>query len=52
MGKLNYLGQTTQPDIMSAVHQVAKYFADPREEHDDAIIYIVKYLKVMRHIGL
>jgi hypothetical protein len=52
VGKLNYLGQTTWPDIMYAVHQVAKYSADPRQEHGEAIIYIVKYLKATRHIGL
>eukprot|EP00804_Cyclotella_cryptica_P009014 CCRYP_003117-RA/>CCRYP_003117-RA protein AED:0.26 eAED:0.33 QI:0/0/0/1/0/0/3/0/307 len=45
VGKLNYLGQTTRPDIMYAVHQVAKYSADPRQEHGEAIVYIVKYLK-------
>jgi hypothetical protein len=50
--KLNYLGQTTRPDIMYAVHQVAKYSANPRQEHGEAIIYIVKYLKATRHIGL
>jgi hypothetical protein len=52
IGKLNYLGQTTRPDIMYAVHQVSKYSAYSRQEHGEAIIYIVKYLKAMRHIGL
>jgi hypothetical protein len=52
MGKLNYLGQTTRPDIMYAEHQVAKYSADPRQEHGKAIVYIVKYLKATSHIGL
>ena len=37
---------------MYAVHQVAKYSADPRQEHGEAIVYIVKYLKAMHHIGL
>ena len=52
VGKLNYLSQTTRPDIMYAVHQVAKYSADPRVEHGEAIVYIIKYLKATRHIGL
>ena len=52
MGKLNYLGQTTRPDILYAVHQVAKYSSDPRLDHGEAIIYIVKYLKATCHIGL
>ena len=34
------------------VHQVAKYSSDPRKEHGEAIIYIIKYLKAIRHIGL
>ncbi|KAL7478529.1 hypothetical protein ACHAW6_004292 [Cyclotella cf. meneghiniana] len=52
VGKLNYLGQTTRPDILYAVHQAAKYSADPRLEHGDAIVFIVEYLKATRHIGL
>ena len=40
-GKLNYLAQTSQPDIMYAVHQIAKYSADPRMPHGKAIIYLV-----------
>ena len=52
IGKLNYLGQTTRPDIVYVVHQVAKYSSDPRKEHGEAIIYMVKYLKAMRHVGI
>ncbi|KAL7483041.1 hypothetical protein ACHAW6_008690 [Cyclotella cf. meneghiniana] len=52
VGKLNYLGQTTRPDILYAVHQAAKYSADPRVEHGEALVYIIKYLKATRHIGL
>ncbi|KAL7482261.1 hypothetical protein ACHAW6_008898 [Cyclotella cf. meneghiniana] len=52
VGKLNYLCQTTRPDILYAVHQAAKYSADPRLEHGEAIVCLVKYLKAMRHIGL
>jgi len=52
VGKLNYLDQTTRPDILYAVYQVAKYSSNPRLEHGEAIIYIVKYLKATHHIGL
>ena len=31
---------------------VAKYSSNPREEHGEAIIYIVCYLKKTRHLGL
>ncbi len=29
MGKLNYLAQTTRPDIAYATHQIVKYSTDP-----------------------
>jgi hypothetical protein len=37
-GKVNYLAQTTCPDIMFDVHQIAKFSSDPRKEHGEAII--------------
>jgi hypothetical protein len=46
------LAQTTRPDILFATHQIAKYSSDPRREHGEAIIYLVRYLKKTRHIGL
>ena len=51
-GKLNYLAQTSRPDIMYAVHQIAKYSADPRMPHGEAIIYLVRYLMRSRDIGI
>ena len=52
VGKLNYLAQTTRPDIAYATHQIAKYSADPRQPHGEAILYLVRYLKKTRDIGL
>jgi len=52
VGKLNYLAQTTRPDIMYATHQIAKYSSDPRQSHGDAILYLVRYLKKTRDLGL
>jgi hypothetical protein len=40
VGKLNYLAQTNMPDIMYAMHQIAKYSSDPRQSHGEAIIYL------------
>ncbi|KAL7481171.1 hypothetical protein ACHAW6_007756 [Cyclotella cf. meneghiniana] len=37
VGKLNYLGQTTRPDILYTVHKAAKYSTEPRVEHGEAI---------------
>jgi hypothetical protein len=52
VGKINYLAQTTQPDIMYTVHQIAKYSANPREPHGKAILYLVRYLKKSRDLGI
>jgi hypothetical protein len=52
VGKLNYLGQTTRLDIMYATHQVAKYSSDPREPHGEEILYLVRYLKKTRDLGI
>jgi hypothetical protein len=37
---------------MYATHQIAKYSSDPRQSHGDAILYLVRYLKKTRDIGL
>jgi hypothetical protein len=52
VGNLNYLAQTTHPDIMYATHQIAKYSSDPRQLHGEAIIYLICYLKKTRDLGL
>ena len=52
IGKLNYLAQTTRPDIMYAMHQIAKYSLNPREPHDDAALYLVQYLKKSCDVGI
>ncbi len=52
VGKLNYLAQTNHPDIMYAVHQIAKFSADPREPPGDAILYLVGYLKKSCDLGV
>ncbi len=41
VGKLNYLAQTTRPDIMYVTHQIAKYSSDPRQPHGKAILYFL-----------
>jgi hypothetical protein len=52
VGKLNYLVQTTRPDIMYTTHQIAKYSLDPRQSHGKAILYLVCYLKKMPNLRL
>ncbi len=52
VGKLNYLAQTTRPDIMYAMHQIAKYSLDPRQTHGEAILCLIRYLKKTCDLGL
>ncbi len=52
VGKLNYLAQSSRPDIMYATHQIAKYLSDPRQSHGEAILLLVRYLKKTRDLGL
>jgi hypothetical protein len=52
VGKLNYLAQTTRPDIMYATHQIAKYSSDPRTSHGESVVYLICYLKKTRDLGL
>jgi hypothetical protein len=51
IGKLNYLAQTTRPDIVYATHQLAKYSSDPREPHREAVLYLICYLKKTQDLG-
>ena len=48
VGILNYLAQTTRPDIMYATNQLAKYSSNPLEQHGEAALYLVGYLKKSR----
>jgi hypothetical protein len=45
IGKLNYLAQTTRPDIVYATHQLTKYSFNSREPHEEAVLYLIHYLK-------
>jgi hypothetical protein len=51
IGKLNYLAQTTRPDIVYATHQLAKYSSNPREPHGEAVLYLIHYLKKLQDLG-
>jgi hypothetical protein len=51
IGKLNYLAQTTRPDIVYATHQLAKYSSNPREPHGEAVLYLICYLKKTQDLG-
>ena len=52
IGKLNYLAQTTRPDIMYVTHQLAKYSSNLCKPHADAALYLVRYLKKSCDMGI
>ena len=52
VGKLNYLEKSTRPDISYAVHQCARFAADPKQEHGKALVWLGRYLAATRDKGL
>ena len=52
VGKLNYLEKGTRPDIAYAVHQIARFSANPKKSHGDAVIHLVKYLRATKDKGI
>jgi hypothetical protein len=52
VGKLNYIEKSTRPDISCAVHQCARFGADPRSKHGRAITWLGRYLAGNRDKGL
>ena len=52
VGKLNYLEKSTRPDISYAVHQCARFVADPKKEHGKALMWLGRYLAATRTKGL
>ena len=44
IGKLNFLEKSTRPDLAYAVHQCARFTADPHRSHGEAVKRIVRYL--------
>jgi hypothetical protein len=52
IGMLNYLAASTRPDCLFAVHQCARFSANPKLSHERAVKRIVRYLKGTRDEGL
>lgn len=52
IGKLNYLEKSTRPDIAYAVHQCARFSADPRIDHTKAVKDIGRYLANTKDKGI
>ena len=52
IGKLNYLEKCSRPDIAFAVHQCARFSADPRISHGKAVKWLGRYLAGSRTKGI
>jgi hypothetical protein len=52
IGKINYLEKSTRPKIACAVHQCARFSADPRVEHGAAVKWLGRYLRATRDKGI
>jgi len=51
IGKLNYLEKSTRPDLAYPVHQCARFMADPKKSHGEAVKRIGRYLLHTRKKG-
>jgi histone deacetylase 1/2 len=52
IGKLNFLEKSTRPDIAYSVHQCARFTANPKMSHAEAVKNIVRYLKGTSELGI
>ena len=52
IGQLNYLTQSTRPDIQFAVHQCARFSENPKKSHKIAAKRIVRYLHQTKDQGI
>ena len=52
IGKINYLEQSTRPDIAFAAHQAARFQADPRQPHTKAVQWLGRYLHGTQDKGI
>ena len=52
IGKLLYLEKSTRPDIACAVHQCARFCANPKTKHAEAVKRIGRYLLATKDKGL
>ena len=51
VGKLNYLERSTRPDLAFAVHQCARFCANPKQSHAKALKRIGRYLYATKTQG-
>ena len=52
VGQLNYLTASTRPEIQYAVHQLARFSANPKRSHEVAAKRVIRYLKSTPEKGI
>ena len=52
IGMLNFLANSTRPDIQFGVHQCARFCTDPKLSHESAVKHLAKYIKTTKDKGL
>jgi hypothetical protein len=52
VGKLNFLGKGSRPEIVYSVHQCARFSESPKYYHVEAVVYIYRYLLLHREQGI
>jgi hypothetical protein len=52
IGKLNFLEKSTRGELGYSVHQAARFCAEPKKSHTDAVNRIVRYLVGTRDEGM
>ena len=52
VGSLNYIAQTTRPDIAYAVGALGRHTSSPTSEHWRAALHVLSYLYTTRHMGI
>jgi hypothetical protein len=50
-GKLNFLEKGTRPDIAFATHQCVRFSKETRASHEDAAMWLIKYLLATKDDG-
>ena len=51
IGMLNYLVNSSHPELAFAVHQCARFCNDPKRSHKQAVKRILRYLLHTKRIG-
>ena len=52
LGKCMWLSTSTRPDITFAVNKIARFASKPTEDHYNALVHLVRYIKGTVDLGL